>query len=101
MAINAINLPALFINTQFTIGSWKVDVLGFLDCGNTYLSAISDKFLDQLQIPRYDLIPVSTQAVRQAGAGATLRVLGRLPQKYNNFFKIKGLQTEFPIDDSH
>ena len=99
MAINAINLPALFINTQFTIGSWKVDVLGFLDCGNTYLSAISDKFLDQLQIPRYDLIPVSTQAVRQAGAGATLRVLGRLPQKYNNFFKIKGLQTEFPIDD--
>ena len=48
-----------------------------------------------MQIPRQDLVPISTSAVNQAGAG----VLGKLPQNSNHFFKIKGLAKEFPTHE--
>ncbi|MEE2954779.1 MAG: reverse transcriptase domain-containing protein [Pseudomonadota bacterium] len=92
----------LFVNTKFKINDQTFDVVGFVDSGNTFFNCISEKMAHRLGFQTQNLWPSPTPSVQQAGAGATLQVLGILPQiKKNDALKFKGLQKWFPFQPTY
>ena len=77
----------------------KINTLGFLDTGNNFFSAVSEIFLGSLGIPLTDLEPSELASVNQAGGGATLEILGKLPNNKHMNFSFTGLNVNFPLKD--
>ena len=77
----------------------KINTLGFLDTGNNFFSAVSEIFLSSLGIPLTDLEPSELASVNQAGGGATLEILGKLPNSGHMNFSFNGLNVNFPLKD--
>ena len=88
------------MNTIFQINSRSNPVVGFVDTGNTFFNCISEKTCLALGVLLNQLKPSPTPVVRQAGGGATLQVLGRLPDDVpSEGFSLTGLKKLFPFKD--
>ena len=93
-------VPGLFIDTKFQINSKHSDVQAFVDSGNTFHNCISENTCMKLGIQLNDLKPSLHPRVRQAGGGATLQVLGQLPDHAGaNGFRIQGLKRLFSFEN--
>ena len=89
----------IFVDTEFVIDNKHFNILGMLDTGNTFLNCIDFETCKKLGFSQTDLIPSHKKAVKQAGKGSVIQILGLLPGKQNNGFKFKNLNKLFPIQD--
>ena len=64
-----------------------------LDTGNTFLNCIDFDTCKKLGFSQTDLIPSHKKAVKQAGKGSVIQILGLLPYKANNGFKFKKINS--------
>ena len=71
----------MYVATTFRVGLRHVEVDGLVDGGNTFASCINRATFDKLPFPLDQLVPTATSSVNQAGGGARLKVLGKLPDK--------------------
>ena len=72
-------IPGLFVKCKFCINQKFKNILAFVDCGNTFHNCISESTCLKLGIQLKHLQPSSRATVRQAGGGATLSILGQIP----------------------
>ena len=89
----------IFVDTEFVIDKKQFKVLGMLDMGNTFLNCIDLETCKKLGFSQTDLIPSHKKAVKQAGKGSVIQILGILPYNQNNGFKFKNLDKLFPLQD--
>ena len=100
--INGVGPPGLFLQTEFRLGPKSIPISAFVDTGNNFCNAISDKVCSRLGLPLDKLLAGSTNSVRQAGNNATLSVLGKVPALAPpNGFTLDGLATLFPFEDMY
>ena len=92
--------PGLFVPTEFQIDFKTYGVDAFVDTGNTFFNCVSEKACHQLGVELSQLAPPPTKAVRQAGGGATLEVLGMLPDTSIDGFKFKELPKLFAFSNT-
>ena len=72
-----------------------------MDSGNTFFNCISETLAKRLGFELRDLRPSPTPSVKQAGGGATLQVLGVLPQPHKtDGFSFEGLNKRFPYEST-
>ena len=90
----------MYVDTKFQINAKTFDVQAFVDSGNTFHNCISEAACLRLGIQLHQLKSSPHPHVRQAGGGATLQVLGKLPDHISaNGFRIHGLKRFFPLQD--
>ena len=70
-----------------------------LDTGNTFLNCIDLETCKKLGFSQTDLIPSHKKAVKQAGKGSVIQILGVLPYNQDDGFKFKNLNKLFPLQD--
>ena len=100
--INGVGPPGLFINTTFRVGPNSTPISAFIDTGNNYFNALSNKICPRLGISLQGLLAGTSDSVRQAGDNATLRVLGKVPPMTPpNGFVLDGLNKLFPFEDMY
>ena len=101
-AVNAIGKenPKVYVPVTFYVGFRHVQVEALVDGGNTFASCISKETFDKLPYSDLQLQPSATESVSQAGAGARLKVLGKLPDNIvGDGFHIADSNVRFPLTD--
>ena len=101
-AINAMGKsnPKVYVPVTFYVGFRHIQVDALVDGGNTFASCISKKTFDKLPYSDLQLQPSATESVSQAGAGARLKVLGKLPDNVvDDGFHIADSNVRFPLTD--
>ena len=89
----------IFVDIEFVINEETFNVLGFLDTGNTFMNCIDFETCKKLGFSQVDLIPSHKKAVKQAGKGSTIEILGVLPYNNSDGFKFKNLDKIFPLQE--
>ena len=89
----------IFVDIEFVIDNKYTNILGMLDTGNTFLNCIDFDTCKKLGFSQTDLIPTHKKAVKQAGKGSVIQILGLLPCKANNGFKFKHLNKLYPLKE--
>jgi len=90
-------VPGLFVRCKFCINKKFKNILAFVDCGNTFHNCISESTCLKLGIQLNQLQTSSRANVRQAGGGATLPILGQIPDTDEYSFQFDGLSRQFPL----
>ena len=73
--------PKVYVPTSFRVGHRHVEVDALVDGGNTFASCINRDTFEKLPFTEEQLVRTATDSVNQAGGGARLKVLGKLPDK--------------------
>ena len=101
-AINAMGKqnPKVYVPVTFYVGFRHIQVHALVDGGNTFASCISKTTFDKLPYSDLQLQPSPTGSVSQAGGGARLKVLGKLPSNVvDDGFHIADSNIRFPLTD--
>ena len=87
-----------YVNCTFSIGYRNFHTVALIDTGNTFGTAVSEEFASTLGYTSTQLQPSPTDMVKQAGEGATLKIVGLLPSNViSDFFKMDQCPFKFPI----
>ena len=72
---------------------------GYVDSGNSFFNCIGADTYKKLGFKLSDLEESPTPAIKQAGGGATLQILGKMPSSLNNGFSFARSRHIFPFKD--
>ena len=92
--------PKVYVPITFKVGCRHLEVDGLVDGGNTFASCISKDTFDKLPFADEQLVYTATSSVAQAGGGARLKVLGKLPDKIKtDGFHVGDTDVRYPLTD--
>ena len=72
---------------------------GYVDSGNSFFNCIGRYTYEKLGFTAAELEESPTPAIRQAGGGATLQILGKVPNARENGFSFAQSHHIFPMKD--
>ena len=75
--------------------------MGYVDSGNSFFNCIGADTFKKLGFKLSDLEESPTPAIKQAGGGATLQILGKMPCSVDNGFSFAQSRHIFPFKDMY
>ena len=87
-----------YVNSNFRVGYKNFATTALIDIGNNFGSCVLETFALNLGFSPDLPAPSPTRLVKQAGAGAVLKVIGLLPtHEISNCFKMENCPFQFPF----
>ena len=81
----------------FNVHSKTHKVPAYIDSGNSFFNCIAKETYEKIGFNLSQLEESPTPAVSQAGGGATLKILGKVPNTKENGFAFESSKTFFPL----
>ena len=83
----------------FKVNSKRHKVPAYVDSGNSFFNCIAKETYERIGFTLSQLESSPTPAIRQAGGGVTLKILGKVPNAKDDGFAFESSKNFFPLKD--